>query len=269
MKNQTQSTKTLIIEALGNTFPLTLKQIYTEVKKNKSISYQGVHKVVKELVNEEIVDKVEKQHFLNRDWLKNQMNSFSKYYSYYFDESHDFNKRYITNEIQLFRFSTQKELLDFVIEAYAKGLVKSDNNEIYFTLGRLHPLIPPSVIQLLKRLKKDNQIYMLCKEDRFADRWAAKLYRSLGVKVKTGVDIPMHNSVCVGDTVLQYFFFFNESYVKSVHMFSDKFRDKSQMKLLKLTSDIFYKKAKIYLMVTKYYLFVKEIKKAVEKEFKK
>lgn len=264
MKNIEKSTKSLIKEILGKDFPLTLKQIHNKIIKN--ISYQAVHKIIKELIRENIVEKIDKQYFLNKNWVKEQTDSFSKYYSNYFNISYNPNQLDDKSKIQMFRFYTLREVLDFIVNTYVKTKIEDDNN-IYVSVRRLHPLIPPTLIQVIKKLQKNNQIYIICKNKAFTDRWAAKLYSSLGVKVKIGVDIPLHNAICVGDSILQYFFFFGEKYKEKVHSFSDKFKDQAAQRLIKLTTDIFYRKAEMYLIINKYPFYKIEMKKRIMEEF--
>jgi hypothetical protein len=267
MKNNNYSTKKLIIEILGNQFPLNLNQIVKEIKTKKNLSYQAVHKTIGELIIDNTVKKVEKQYFLNKDWVESQTKSFSKYYSNYFNISYNSNQIDPKAKIQVFRFSSLKDILDFIVETIEKGYLKSSSNKIYISLRRIHPIIPPSLIVAIKKVSKENNIYLICKSDKFTDKWGAKLFRSLGVKVKTGVDIPHQNVACFEECVLQYFLFFDESYKKKVHTFSDNFDGKASIVLLKLTSDIFYKKADMYIILNRYQVFVNDIKETISKEF--
>ena len=54
-----KSVKDLIIIILTNRWPLTLKEIHNELKKNYStnVSYQAIHKTAKELRNKNIIEK--------------------------------------------------------------------------------------------------------------------------------------------------------------------------------------------------------------------
>jgi hypothetical protein len=268
MKNNNYSTKKLIIEILGNRFPLNLNQIVKEIKTKKNLSYQAVHKAISELCQENTVKKIEKQYFLDKDWVESQTKSFSKYYSNYFNTFYNSNQIDPKAKIQVFRFSSLKEILDFVVDAIQNDhLNKKESNKIYISLRRIHPIIPPSLIIAIKKLSKENKIYLICKSDKFTDKWGAKFFRTLGVKVKTGVDIPHQNIACFEDCVLQYFLFFDESYKKKVHAFSDKFDGKATINMLKLTTEIFYKKADMYMVLNRYPVFVKDIKETIAKEF--
>ncbi|MFC1691306.1 hypothetical protein ACFL0W_03930 [Nanoarchaeota archaeon] len=268
MRNTENSTKKLIIQILGDRFPLTLKQIYIEIKKEKDISYQAVHKVIKEIVEDGIVDKIEKQYFLNKNWIKQQTKSFSNYYSNYFNIGYNPNQIDESSKIQIFRFTSLKDLTNFLIKSYAKGYFgENEPKKIFLSVRRLLPFVPESIIHFIKKLEKENKICLACRGNTIADKLAAKFFRSLGIEVKTGVVIPHHNSICIGDTVLQYFFFFNEPYRKKLYSFSDKIKKKSGFSLLKMTSDIFHRQTEIYIIVNKHSVLVEDIKQSISDVF--
>jgi len=148
-----KSTKSLIISSLGNDFPLSLNQVSKEVRKQKNISYQAVFKVMGELVKGRIVDKIDKQYFLNKDWVDGQTKDFSRYYSNYFNINYNQNEIYPESLIQVFKFQSLREMVDFIMQGYVKGLISKTGN-VYISVKRLHPLVPTSIISL-------KTIYML------------------------------------------------------------------------------------------------------------
>ena len=261
------STKEQIINLLKKEFPLSLTQIFRMTKSEKKVTYQGIRKAVNEMVKDNIIEKLDKQYFLNKLWVKEQTKSFSDAYSNYFNINYNPNQIDNQSSIQVFRFSSLKDTLNFMINAYSKGhLVNKETNTIYISLRRLPPIIPPSLIQFLKTLQKDNKLYIICKSDKLADRWAAKFYRSLGVTVKTGIDIPHQNIACFGDFMLQLFCFYPKQYANKVYSFEKGFKTKSRSSFLRLMDDVFHKKAEIYLIKNRYSLFLEDIKGLIDEE---
>lgn len=66
-----RDTKDLIINILSNEWPLSAKKIYNEIKKQgKNVTYQAVHKAIKELLNEGILTKQAKEYSINSDYIK-------------------------------------------------------------------------------------------------------------------------------------------------------------------------------------------------------
>lgn len=74
-----------IISILSREFPLSLMKIYNKVKKDYSldVTYQAVFKVVKEMLNDGIIERREKEYQLNVKWIKeleNELDIIKKSY---------------------------------------------------------------------------------------------------------------------------------------------------------------------------------------------
>jgi len=66
-------TQKFITELL--TQPLTAKKIYFELRKRGVImTYQGVHKTLQQMGDTHILQKIEKEYILNKDWVREQKN---------------------------------------------------------------------------------------------------------------------------------------------------------------------------------------------------
>jgi len=263
--NGENSTRNLIIEVLGNRFPLTLKQVYNEVKKSKNVSYQGVYKVLNHLVEENVLEKIEKQYLLEKEWVDHQTKLFFQAYTNYNKVNYNPNQIDDRIPIQVFKFNSLKEMIDFFVEVLAKSNLK--NEKVFISLRRLHPIIPPSMIPVIHRFTKGNDVYVLSKNKGFADKWMMRLLKGFGVNVKIGAQIAHQNAICFGGLVMQYFVFFPDTYKQKVHAFSDDFKSVSKLKLMKMTSDILYRRADMYIILNRYPVFVNDIMNTMEREF--
>jgi len=65
--------KDAIVNVLASEWPLTLKEIYFAVVKQYSlrVSYQAVHKALKQLVEFKVLVKQERRYRLNIEWIRN------------------------------------------------------------------------------------------------------------------------------------------------------------------------------------------------------
>jgi hypothetical protein len=259
------STKSLIIATLGNRYPLTLNQIFKEIRQHKALSYQAVHKIIKELVNEGIVEKLDKQYFLKKDWVKGQTGQFSRFYLNYFNTNYSPNQIDPKSPLQVFRFATVKELGDFLIEALAKGYFEPNDGKIYIAFRRIMPFIPTQLVSLISKLKEKHEIFLVSKGNTWTDRWGAKVYRSLGMKVKLGVDTANFNTVCIGGCVIQFFNFVDDAYRKRLYGMIEKVVPTQT--LMKKTSELLYRQTDLYLIINRHPVLVEYIKKSIEKEF--
>ena len=65
-----KTVKDAVISVLTNEWPLSSKQIYIKVRKmNLDVSYQAVHKVLKEFVSEGITEKRGNRYKIEINWI--------------------------------------------------------------------------------------------------------------------------------------------------------------------------------------------------------
>ena len=62
--------KTSIILVLSKHYPKSARELYKFISEKNKVSYQYIHKAVKELVNDGILDENNKEYTLNTHWLK-------------------------------------------------------------------------------------------------------------------------------------------------------------------------------------------------------
>ena len=69
--NTNANSKEKIIQLLSENWPLTGKEVYNRLMHEYSheITYQGVHKALAELSEENIVEKNGSKYLLNHDWI--------------------------------------------------------------------------------------------------------------------------------------------------------------------------------------------------------
>ena len=74
-----RSTKDAIISILSEEWPLTAKHIYNKLRRQQAtgISYQAVHKTIKQFEKEGIISKVGREYELSRSWISNTKKSFT------------------------------------------------------------------------------------------------------------------------------------------------------------------------------------------------
>ncbi|VVC03637.1 FIST N domain protein [Candidatus Burarchaeum australiense] len=73
------SLRTLVIQTLSDDWPLNGRQVYLAVKEKFSISptYQGVHKVLRQLLDDGVLSYKDKKYQLNTNWIK-EMKQFGE-----------------------------------------------------------------------------------------------------------------------------------------------------------------------------------------------
>lgn len=90
-KTRKRNVREAIISILSKEFPLNIKKIYNRVRKEYSlnVTYQAVFNMVKEMLEDGILEKSEREYRLNMNWIKNlkiELDMIMKKYNYAGDE---------------------------------------------------------------------------------------------------------------------------------------------------------------------------------------
>ena len=72
LKTMKADTRDAVIDTLAKTWPLNARQVYSEVRDTQhlNITYQGVHKVLNQLVKEKIAVTQDRKYELDAAWIK-------------------------------------------------------------------------------------------------------------------------------------------------------------------------------------------------------
>ena len=114
-----------IIYTLTNEWPLSQRKIYNILAKkyHLSASYQAVHKALKQLERNEVVEVKQRKYYMNLNWIK-KIEDFSKEVrNKYSKDTKNFN----IGEISNFTFSTIHETERFLVDC-SKELIAKHNN---------------------------------------------------------------------------------------------------------------------------------------------
>lgn len=197
-------TKNGIISALSQGTPLSVQQLYRQVTKeiHKPISYQALHKALKELENEKIVEKQANQYQLNSSWI----HSIEAW-------AHETKNRLQEQKNQLQKpeiktFENVIELARFLIYDYfnypnpQKKPLIARWHIMYSLLG-----LSKEEMDEIRKVTKNRSHFILCKGTSIVDRALAIAFKGLGVQVKLGAIIPeAFDSILVGDYICEIYF---------------------------------------------------------------
>ena len=186
------SVRTNVLSVLSVEWPLSAKEIHLRIQRNLSnpISYQGTHKTISSMLEQNIITKKGKSYQLNKDWIEN----LSKF-------SENLRERYsgkgntpITKDFQ----GTTKWIFDDYTDAvlawtklFSSKILVGKNSAKGIALVR-HAYCPLKFkfidFTLLADMVKNNgDAYVVVQSDTPFDRWIQRLYLSAGVKgVKLG-----------------------------------------------------------------------------------
>ena len=118
---ENNSSRDLIIKILSNEWPLSAKEIYSRVQKinQKSISYQAIHKTIKQLVNNgTLIKDHNKKLQLSIEWITNIEKYSSNLRSAYLDKQKTNLKDLYKESQASLTFENPLELGSFLCNTY-------------------------------------------------------------------------------------------------------------------------------------------------------
>ena len=208
LSKQNKSTKDAVISVLAEKWPLTAKEIYNRVKRESgtTVSYQAIHKLLNQLIEEKIIVKEGMGYLLNKDWIKNLKNFSSS-----------LEELYIRN----FGANALKELEEkgtvnltvygiletarFIIEGLA-NLPNKDKKPNLFLWRNVYSIVGLKDVDYdgLAKMFSENKWHALASEDSLVDKMFADTLSKYGVKIKTGIKevaTALSDTVVVGDYI--------------------------------------------------------------------
>jgi hypothetical protein len=195
------ATKNAIVQLLSEQWPLSIKKIYSHIRKQgKSITYQAVYKAIKELLGEGTLSRHEAGYMISPQWVENSSEFINKLAESY--GKNDLSKR----RIQELTFSSFGEAIHFIIANLNSDFFGS-SDEVFWQLRRffLFPL-SQSDISALRDFFSKRKVYILCRENSALDKFGASFMRSLGAKAITGIQCAHpSNVIVIGNCVINLY----------------------------------------------------------------
>ena len=202
------SVKSDIVSILSKNWPLGAKKIYFDIKKRgHKVTYQAVHKSLKELVATGIIEKSKKKYEISEKWLE-ELRAFASSVGKYAGPPNLPTLREFVNdgEIKSFHFHTFEEM-----EVYRKKLqwefLSNPNKEHQYYSEASHLKSPIvfsekslSILDMIKEMK--TLCYLLVRGNSALDRWCADYYRNDFVRVNTGASCALSSDLMILDDII-------------------------------------------------------------------
>lgn len=174
--------KEQVIQFLSSQWPLSAKSLYLKVRKQKSCTYQAVHKMLQEMLREGILAKQDNGYALNLDWIKRlKSTSDSLERTYNRQEAIEYPKTYV--------FNTYMAMGRFIIRRFLR--LKNPSNKVSVCRWRhMYSLIglAKEAVDTLKKSASQTPYYILCCKNSPYDQFLTRTYEDLGGRVLLNVD---------------------------------------------------------------------------------
>ncbi len=240
------STKQLIVEILSKEWPLSARSVYSKLTKKHqlSVTYQAVHKALKEMSSQSIIIKDENAYKLHTDWIK-QLNEFGE----------KVRKEYENPKPRAaleYCFSNLFEAYMFFLSELEKNLEINIDPENTAIFHGLHVwLCLPARSEEEARLKvvtDKTKIYTIGKCNYKIDGIMRKYWESFGIKMK--LDVPCLSNfevIVIGDNV--YYLHFPKELLDKMELIYSKINDITDIDIAMFNKEIIYKPCKIYIVI--------------------
>ncbi|MBI2597907.1 MAG: hypothetical protein HYW50_01795, partial [Candidatus Diapherotrites archaeon] len=209
INSKSNSTKEKIVSVLAIKWPLSVKETYSSLKNDFGFlgSYQAVHKVVTELVQEGVVEKTVNGFQLDKHWIGN-LNTFTKNLKKSYEQN-NFQQSDPSGIVHL-QFKSFIEYTKFLIhDFFGDESLNPQKKEAGCFWAHVYPAIGIGNVEheTMKKIMNYTTHYAVCRNNTIADTFFNDYFEKLGKKCITGVDFSVKNDTFVhGDYVLEGIF---------------------------------------------------------------
>jgi len=198
-------TKEKIIEILSLEWPLSARKIFMRLTKSYhlSITYQGTHKALKELENKEILKKEMKGYSINKKWI-NDLGEFSERIGKIIDFNFGIEEEKVIRKLF---FDNHSDFIKFHAGFMEHIMQKDGKLDMIFYFRHVPYLhvIPSETLSRLKKSFSKINWKIISKNKSILDKWNAKQWQGIGVKVDFCKDISFDRLIIMNDYIMHVY----------------------------------------------------------------
>ncbi len=275
-RSMSGSTKDQIINILSYDWPLSIKRIYSLLKKThgRNITYQAAYKAVNQMFASRILIKTKEGYQLNLDWGKEIHNQTEIIRVNYFSEQHAalFDKSSGNSEaIRVFVFKTWFDVEKYLYYLQKNYVLKSKEKQT-ICVHHAHEWRPLFYLRaeynwVKQLIKTGHKVFTLCSGDSVIDEWSAEFYRSIGGNIKLREKCAETSEIMVfSDLVVQVYIPLELR--EALDREFKKIKNISELNYSFIIKNIFEKEAEIKVVINKDKVMAEQIKKQTLAKFK-
>lgn len=242
--------KDLVISVLSIEWPLSAKQIHHKIVREhgKQVTYQAVHKVLKAMLSEGIIELKEKDYQLNIDWIKKVHFLSEQLEKTYLDKKTVFDPN---KEVNNLAFNTLIEMYRFIVASLV--LVPNPENKPGLCVWRhCWGMIGASNQEfgLIKKALTEKKHFSICNGNTVLDKAFSNTLEKLGKKNRLGVPCAIDcDTIIEGDYVAQIYY--SEDIRRDLDKVFDKVKKIEDLDVSWFLENVLNRKTKITVIVTK------------------
>jgi hypothetical protein len=270
------SVKSLVLETLMNEWPLKTKPIYNRITKKYglNVSYQAVHKVVKQLEKQKILGRKKEGYFISEEWIKeidnlidSLLDSYKKKKPLHSKGLSDFKEEGDTQTLVFESFGdAERYRKKLQAEYFAQQKPKEPYCAIYKHLKS--PLVFSEktfkAIELVTQTQ--TKCYLISNGKTVVDKWCADYYKNKTIRVALGIECAKTcETMVLGDTITQTYIPKKiEEHIEKVY---NEVEDASKIYVPEFYSEVYESKEKTKMIVYKNAEFASQIREKVMQPF--
>ncbi len=267
------SVKNKVILILANKGPLNPKKTYNEIQKQGvDVTYQAVHKALKGLLLECVVNKNQDGYELSKDWLKSIASFAERFNSsneLHFTTLFDFKSE---GNTKCFSFSSLEELeihrkklqWEFIDNKLKKHPYCSFSNHLKSPI-----VFSEKSLSILDNIKKTKTIcYLAVKKKTEIDNWCASYYKNEFVNILTGSESTEDfDCMILDDIIVQTFTPYNLS--REMDEYYSNIRNIEKILIPSFYSDLYKKPGNFKMIIQKNFSLANILRNNIISKFKK
>ncbi|MFA5246553.1 MAG: hypothetical protein WC408_01525 [Candidatus Micrarchaeia archaeon] len=187
IKSGEHNLKNIVISVLSREWPLSARRVYKEVcSEHFQITYQGVHKALRQLREQGIVRRTEEGHQLDSQWIE-KLEAYSGFLrsNYAMGKNTDFYSM-MNGESACLSFDNYFQAVSAILEIMAREHEKPEKDDVLLSLSHPFPLIGLSARTLvaLKKHCKSHSFSAAYSSDFASDLALCKMWEQAGIEGK-------------------------------------------------------------------------------------
>jgi len=211
-----KTVKDYIISILSSEWPLSSRKIYNILTKryNVAVSYQAVHKAIKELAASNIVVRNSNELKLNLEWIK-EVKGFGERIGEMYENGKNgtpsldvFN--FPEDTVQLVRFNSLAEMDKLIYFTLIKEKCADDRGSDkcynYWRYEYWPFFLMEELIEFCKNIPHIENFHTISRNNTIVEKWVKKYYEKIGIKAKIGLNVANFDFTVFGDEFFQIFF---------------------------------------------------------------
>ncbi len=255
-----KNSKEMIVAVLSKDWPLSAKQIYEKCKREFACesTYQAIHKSIKQLEEERIIEKNSKGYLISKEWIEKNKQTAEQLFKTYSNNRKD-GEPVIVNSLH----EADMFILDYVVDNLP--LKKTEMGWLWS-----HYWIPlffsMKEYQKLTLAAEKMEVYSVVRGNTPIDKWCAEFWGKSGAHTLAGTDYGnWPDTIAFGDNVLQAYY--PKEILKELKDIFNKAKKFEDLDIKELFEKLFNKKTKIPITTTKNPALAKQIIQEAKKYF--